>query len=1009
MFQRAHVGRERMFGRFIGVLFLGIAALGFSLGFSASLFAQQSKGLYYGGRFHQFYRYVTGGLAYSRYSWDGSNATDLYDDDWPVDPYGNLGACVFNGQLYCFFTTQNGALQYVTESPYTGGPVSGPTTIVTGIQPYGTAAAVCGNTIYVFTGDQAFQSKDGKQFAVWPLSSGLPASRILDAVTFYPPGDLPAGIMVVFNDIGNPPNLSASRIYPPENIWYGGALPWPPVVPYLWQPVLHGNLLLGTSAGFQNFPAGAKAPCIQFYGMTDKGQDGQHQGRWEYNVANQAWSFNDITTTSEIEALFVSPWFDTMDSTRGTVRLSHILDYVFSNADHYYVNRSDWMAPQHNDAVYGWAGVPTPTANASGSDLQNLWTLVGVVLGPPPFPMNGATNACATASDALAWVDYGKDTSTTVTTTSTSSSTISVAMNNSIKAGIGELSLDLSYAHAWTSSHGTSQTVSVSQYYEFGPCSEQQGSQGTHGWAIFNAPTLITQWYKLYAYDYNQSTGQGTYLDQDIYATAMGAVVQQTAYFELANPSQGEPTGLFAGMTVYPNSTDVASWHLSIPNWDNGGSDWAAVFGDKTSPQMPVLNLGLRDLVSYAESDTTTGSKGNSNSLGVQAGAGLNILGFSTGVTVGYDGEWTTTTDNESTITQNVSCALNVPIPPNTPGYVNSMTVQPFWLQAKTTKAPWIPTGYGGNLPWCVTWGVTQYGTVGGGTAGISGPPASASGTIRHGKGMGKDTYSLSGGYLAWLNADGTEKTMPLTADEFDPSQGASVSLNGHVFSADETHGKWVRKGDVWKYRTRGGATTDSLTLELNFANRTWSFTGSSQTLDQEIHTADKQIRVTLDIQGTYRFATWLKHDVDTSWSHSEPESTWKPYGVHELEGAYNSQTGVGNLKLQGHIPRHVSSFGDLEIRVNGASVAIPLLPLEGFLHDLERGRSVKYKAQGLSFEINFRTGKWKATLTGDQFKGDMAPRSDAIRVQVLLGGRTISDQTFVIQRHTTVLSFNAR
>jgi len=165
-------------------------------------------------------------------------------------------------------------------------------------------------------------------------------------------------------------------------------------------------------------------------------------------------------------------------------------------------------------------------------------------------------------------------------------------------------------------------------------------------------------------------------------------------------------------MTVYPNSTDVSGWHSGIPDWDNGGSDWTAVFGDTTDPQMPVLNLGLRDEVSYTESDTTTDSHGNSNSFGVQAGAGISFAGFGAGVTVGYDGKWTTNTENASTITQDVSCALNVPIPPNTTGFVNSMTVQPFWLQATTTKAPWLPTAYNGDLPWCITWDVTQFGTV---------------------------------------------------------------------------------------------------------------------------------------------------------------------------------------------------------------------------------------------------------------------------------------------------------
>jgi hypothetical protein len=762
---------------------------------------------------------------------------------------------------------------------------------------------------------------------------------------------------------------------------------------------------LGTSGGGLGSP-GAKAPCVQFYGMTAKGADGQHQGRWEYNLATGDWAFFDITRVGEIQQLDAYPWFDTIDSD-GSMKMSHVVFYEPTTADVVTAAApSDYMIPQYNDPTYGWAGLPTATANATGTELQNLWTLVGVVLGPPPFPMNGATEACNTAEDALAWVDYGNDSSTTVTTTSTSSSTISVASETKIKGGIGQFTLDLSYAHAWTHSHGTSQTVSVSQDFQFGPCSEPQGSQGTYGWAIFNAPTLITQQYKLYAYDYTPSTGHGTYLDQDIYATATGAAVQQTAYFDLANPSQGEYSGLFAGMKAYPNSTDIAGWHAIKPPWDTGGSDWSALFGDNTSPEMPVLTLGLRDVVSYTQSNTNTDSKGNSNSFGVQAGAKLTIAGFSEAVTVGYDGTWTTTTENQSTITKNVSCALNVPIPSNTTGFVNSMTVQPYWLLAKTANAPWIPAGYSGNLPWCVTWDVTKFTTVGGGTAGVSGPPASASGTIRAGGDQEKDTYKVAAGRLAWMDAEGAETALPMTADQFDPAQGAAVSLNGHAFPADGTKGKWSRKGDVWKYKTREGVKADPFELDLDFAGMAWSFNGSSKTLDQDLRVANGSVQVRLALQGKHSFTNWITHDVQTSWSHEEGKAAWPPYGVHEVKGDYNSRTGAGTLVVKGHIPKKETRFGDVTIVVNGASVSFPLLGTEKFLDKLDRGGSATYKADGLLFDIDFGTGKWKATIDGSQFKSDMAPKDGAVRVQVLVGGEPTSDQTFTALKHTTTLKY---
>ncbi len=279
MFQRAHAGRERMFGRFIRVLFLGIAALYLTLCLTPSAFAA-AKGLYYNGLAYEFesqnYTQWPDFSITVRYWSTQDNDWDIkWTQDWGSQPIvGSLGACVFNGLLYCFFTTTDGRLQYITVDPGTQ-QKTGPTTVATGVSPHGAAAAVYGDTIYMITVDHRFKSNDGKQFAVWPPPShnDLPATSILDAVAFYPMGNEPAGIMVVYNGLGDPPDLEAAMFFPPDNQWYsGGTLPGPPVNPYLWAPVQQGNLVLGTGAAYPS--PGTKAPCVQFYGMTASGQDG---------------------------------------------------------------------------------------------------------------------------------------------------------------------------------------------------------------------------------------------------------------------------------------------------------------------------------------------------------------------------------------------------------------------------------------------------------------------------------------------------------------------------------------------------------------------------------------------------------------------------------------------------------------------------------------------------------------------------------------------------------------
>ncbi|MEW6367900.1 MAG: hypothetical protein AB1714_24990 [Acidobacteriota bacterium] len=963
----------------------------------------RTKGMYYAGSswmlLNLFPENTIQVAQHVDYDWVKDKSITL-----PATAIGGLGGCVYNGLIYGFYVDIAGYLWCFTVDPasWTIAPIT-----IIAYQPGndGCAAVVCGDSLWVFTNRGFFTSSDGQNFTFagsrwwWEGSSG--PAQILDAITFYPL-EGPAQIMIVYQNANEPSDLVATIFDPGTQAAASQPAPLPFTSPFgqlLVPQLTSGQLLLGTFGGFA-WPAGEKAPCVQFYGQAyDFNTNIGSQGRWEYNLVDKRWSFNDITKPSN-GWLQVTPVFAHHDAETGAMQMMHLLN--FENYGCFSVD-SDWMVPQNYDSApngYGWAGLPTPTQNAiSDSDtdkqLRSLWTLVGIVLGPPPFALNGASDASGISS-----VVYATDSSTTITSTETVSKSVSVASNNQIKAGFGKLSLDLSYAHGWTSSNGASQTVDVQTQYTFGPQDETPPAQGVHGWAIFYAPVVVSQWYKLYAYD------KTTYLNQDLYATSVGDAKTHVAYFSLANPSDGSIPGLFDGFPLYPASTDLASWK-QIQNWNAGGSDWDVIFGDQSNPSVESLDQGTTTSVAYTESDTSTQSTGNSNSFSTSAGASFNLFGgFSSGVTVGYDADYSTSTEVDSTISKGITCTLAMPIPEN-PGDVTGLEVQPYWLMAKSTDAPWIPPDYSGNLPWCLTWNVTGYGTLGGTTAGLASGPRSASGTIYHGTDKKKDTYTLTGGRLRWRDSDGLETPLPLTADQFDPSKGATVEIGGHAFPADGSQGNWVRKGDTWTYRTRDGVKRDPFTLLLDFANQTWSFDGSSKNLDQEILTADGEVRIELEVEGTYRFSTWLKHDVDTEWSHTEKKAGRQPYRVHGVDGAYNSATGAGHVKLRGRIPETVDSFGDVEIRINGSGVRIPLLSLDGFLDDLHRGREVNYESHGLSFEIDFQTGKWKATIERAHFRSDMAPKKGAMRVQVLVGGRSFSDQTFQLKKHRTDLSYS--
>jgi hypothetical protein len=106
---RGHVSRKPW--QPLMILVLGMVALWLT----PSVFAQ-AKGLYYGGLGYEFmfqnYNSAKNLSVTARYWSTQDNDWDIeWSQDWGYQSItGSLGACVFNGLLYCFFTTTDGKL-----------------------------------------------------------------------------------------------------------------------------------------------------------------------------------------------------------------------------------------------------------------------------------------------------------------------------------------------------------------------------------------------------------------------------------------------------------------------------------------------------------------------------------------------------------------------------------------------------------------------------------------------------------------------------------------------------------------------------------------------------------------------------------------------------------------------------------------------------------------------------------------------------------------------------------
>ncbi len=936
-----------------------------------------------------------------------------------------------------------------------------------------TAAIVAfDDLLYVFSDSGAYTSGDGVNWTVSPgVTAVVPSgSQPLDAIAYYPPGEDPRILVVLgYGDSniydwnwayavswnGKTDATSDVRLLPSFSSLAGDT-----------ESVASVGLIAGTAkpASAAGFTAGALKPAIQAIVRGHelyRSMGYAHIRRYEFTYdtpATEGWTADPGKALDQyLQNAF--NWF-TDDECVGDSRIlrQHIVaQYTdFTNSQKGKLTSltftSDAMVPENRSTPIScptppdpgsWGGEVTDTDPANTDPdtmaaLRSYWTLLGVVMGSPPFAVNDASDW---EIPELSNVIYSKTDSISMTNTEEREN--SVLQSSSAKVGIGLKRLSLtpqysqSYGHAWRSANEKTTTTTTTLVGTFGTNSadpEHPEDLGRFGWALFNIPNYVVQDYALYAYDYSTATQAGTSLGQDIHSVQVsGTPDLKGLAFELENPGgpNDDIPGLMAGIGPFHRSTDLDGWS---GGFSDAGTNYSIKWGDGTHGEKTVNSLYMGQnsstAITISRDDESIVTKGQTNDVDVDAGLGIGVktklkgLSLKGGVelSAGYSGSFSSSTTTTTSTGKEVSAQLGIPTC-SSPDCIKTLTVQPFWLQATDTSAPWIPPGRD-QLPWVLTWQVKNPGCYNDGRqTGNALPMESASGTVVGGTGgmttraSAEETatvaatsshFSLTGGKLIWEGRNETLVPIPMTAAKFVAALGASVTLNGYRWASWLHDGAWTRNGKVWTFQSYKSATADVVLLRLDFGQLTWDLDLSKADLSPYVKAGQGAVRVELAVNSKHRFFVDVEPDVATSWDVHLDEVPGAPLSrwLGRYQGSYDPASGAGTATVSGRIPEGSKTFGDLSFAVNGRQVDAPLITHPDYESALALGHELVYEREGLRLAVDFGTKSWSARISGPLFNPLHLPRGGGVKLAVKLGGQLQYQAQVPVKDYTSNLTY---
>lgn len=367
-------------------------------------------------------------------------------------------------------------------------------------------------------------------------------------------------------------------------------------------------------------------------------------------------------------------------------------------------------------------------------DLVSAWTLVGVVHGVPPYPLDrGGGFPTVTFNFSKS---YSKEDSVTAVSEDSMSYTFGLNFGGGDEYGarkIGIFSLENSYSYGVKSEAGnstsTTNTITVNMKHTFEPRDiarsflRQHPGEGsldpsTIGYLIYSCPVLATKSYSVRRWD------KGDFADPGEFVTYLTAVDSRRLRFfpyQLEHPERGpfypsqdpEETragvALTEGIAPVPRTSDIEAWKKDQSHLAEG----KRTLFPSGNMEITASTAGSSEFeLSFLKEDSTGKMDVQSKS---HSGSSHLKVGIKAIFNVDIEGAWghTETVTKTSRTTTAFGSAISgtfPKLPSDQP--IKNLTIRPILMFPNEAfpnaneKVPWVPNSVAGSAPFLLTWKV---------------------------------------------------------------------------------------------------------------------------------------------------------------------------------------------------------------------------------------------------------------------------------------------------------------